>query len=615
MSAGPIALIAALGLISIALILISGLILLISEFTQEGGESLGFVEAVWESLMRTLDPGTMGQDTGWGYRIVMLIVTLGGIFVVSTFIGVLANGISTKLEELRKGHSFVVEKNHTLILGWSEKIFPIISELVIANENQKKPRIVILARKDKVEMEDEVRTKAAETKNTKIICRNGNPIDQSDLSIVNLNEARSIIVLADDETDPDVHVIKTILAITNNPNRKKESYHIVAELSDIKNKEVAKMIGNEELTVIHTDDLISRVIAQTCRQSGLSIVYTELLDYGGDEIYFHEEPALAGKSFRESVMMYNDSVIIGIAFKDGSVKINPPMDTVYSPGDKIIAVSKDDDTILLSNKPAPEMNEDAIVSPAHITNPVEHTLIIGWNERAPKIIRELERYLSPGSILTVLAENDGLRQKLGELQTEIKNQKLEFIKGNTTHRKTLESLELTLINHIIILCHSDNNDVQEADSKTLITLLHLRNISDILGKHLSIVSEMLDIRNKELAEVTKADDFIISNKLVSLMLTQLSENRMLNEVFDDLFDAEGSEIYLKPVNNYVKPGVEVDFYTVSESAARKNEIAVGYRICAFAHNSEKSYGVVVNPDKSEKVVFDEQDKVIVIAEE
>ena len=48
---------------------------------------------------------------------------------------------------------------------------------------------------------------------------------------------------------------------------------------------------------------------------------------------------------------------------------------------------------------------------------------------------------------------------------------------------------------------------------------------------LSIVSEMMDLRNRALAQVAKADDFIVSDKLVSLMLAQLSENRALDRVF------------------------------------------------------------------------------------
>ena len=179
----------------------------------------------------------------------------------------------------------------------------------------------------------------------------------------------------------------------------------------------------------------------------------------------------------------------------------------------------------------------------------------------------------------------------------------------------LDSLKLEKFNHIILLCYSDIMPEQEADSKTLITLLHLRNIEEKTGHDFTIVSEMMDIRNKELAEVTEADDFIISNKLISLMLSQLSENKELKAVFDDLFDAEGSEIYVKPVTDYINPGVAVNFYTMCESAARKGEIAIGYRLNEFSHNVNKAYGVVVNPKKSEMLTFTDKDKLIVIAED
>lgn len=201
MARGPIALIGWLGLLSLLLVCAAAILLTVSGFTQDDGETMGFIEAAWKSLMRTLDPGTMGGDTGWGFRITMLGVTLGGIFIVSTLIGVLASGISNKLDELRKGHSFVVEKDHTLILGWSEKIFPIISELLIANENQKKPVIVILGEKDKVEMEDELKSKIPDTKNTRVICRSGSTVDLNDIEIVNPHESRSIIILAHEGKD------------------------------------------------------------------------------------------------------------------------------------------------------------------------------------------------------------------------------------------------------------------------------------------------------------------------------------------------------------------------------------------------------------------------------
>ena len=145
--------------------------------------------------------------------------------------------------------------------------------------------------------------------------------------------------------------------------------------------------------------------------------------------------------------------------------------------------------------------------------------------------------------------------------------------------------------------------------------MHLRNLSEKADKDYSIVSEMLDIRNRELGVVAKADDFIISDNLISLMLSQLSENEELKKVYDVLFEAEGSEIYLKPVSRYVKPGEEINFYTVLDSAAQLNETAIGYRIAADSRFSDKHFGVNLNPQKSANIRFGNEDFIIVISED
>jgi hypothetical protein len=167
---------------------------------------------------------------------------------------------------------------------------------------------------------------------------------------------------------------------------------------------------------------------------------------------------------------------------------------------------------------------------------------------------------------------------------------------------------------VIILCYSETLEAQRADAKTLVTLLHLREIAEAVGTRFSIVSEMLDIRNRNLAEVTRADDFIVSDRLVSLLMSQVSQNKELNGVFSDIFDADGSEIYLKPLGDYVQVGRPVNFATLVESAKRRGETAIGYRVRADANDPAKSYGVVMNPDKRVQVAFAEPDKAIVLSE-
>lgn len=610
LSKGTIAIIGWLAIISLLIILVSALVLWMSGI----GDQQNIFEALWTSLMRTMDSGNVANDNGWKMRGLMLLVTLGGIFIVSALIGSITSGMESKMEDLRKGRSKVIESNHTLILGWSSKVFSIISELLIANENQHKPRIVIMADKDKVEMEDEIRSKFPNTKNTKIICRTGSPLDLTDLEVVAPHEARSIIILSPEEGNADTHVIKSILALTNNPKRKKEKYHIVAEIKDEANMEAAELVANNEAVLVLAGDLIARVTAQTCRQSGLSVVYTELLDFDGAEIYFQEEAALAGKTYKDAVMAYEDSAVMGLFHADGSVSVNPKADTAIKKGDKIICISEDDDTIKMSHLKDYGMNMNAITDHKKVPVEKERTLLLGWNERGATIIKELDNYVAEGSEVVVVAETEEAEKAVTEISGELKKQSITFTKGNTTERAVLNKLNIPTFDHIIILCYT-NMEMQEADAKTLICLLHLRNISEQSGKNLSIVSEMLDIKNRELAEVTKADDFIVSDKLISLMLSQLSENKHLKKVFDDLFSSDGSEIYLKPSSEYIKSGEEINFYTVIESALQRGETAIGYRITAEANNPEKQYGVKVNPKKSEKFVLKPEDKIIVLAED
>ncbi len=585
-------------------------------------DNFTFLDIVWVTVLRTLDGGVIAEDpVDFAFLFFMFLSTIGGIFVLSLLIGIISTGVLTKLTDLRKGKSFVVESNHTVILGWSFQVFQIISELVIANENQPKACIAILAEKDKVEMEDEIKVKVGNTKNTKVICRTGNPIDLRDLEIINLHEAKSIIVMAPDTLEPDSNVIKTILAITNNPHRKPlpEKYHIVAEIRHPRNVPIAEIAGGEEVQLVVFDYLISRITAQTCRQPGLSVVFTELLDFSGDEIYFQDEPKLVGKSFIEALFAFETSLIIGIHKKDGKILLKPPMNTKIEPGDKIIAISEDDDTIILSGLTEYNIDPGAIrKAPKIVPAKPESTLILGWNRRAPLIINELDNYVWPGSKIMIVADHKNVEQELAEKCAGLKHQTVTYWFGDTTNRKILDELNIENYDHIIVLSQTDMQDVQATDARTLSTLLHLRDIATRKQHTFSIVSEMLDDRNRELAEITHTDDFIVSVKIDSLMLSQISENKELKTVFELLFSAGGPAIYIKPAEYYVELGRPVNFYTVMESARQQNQIAIGYKLHKAKPRYESgvlSHGVMVNPVKSNQLFFSEGDKIIVLSDE
>jgi voltage-gated potassium channel Kch len=613
MSKGTPALIGWLAVVSFVMLTIYSLIVFVGSLTPHDNlTDYGPLNAFWTGLMLSLDAGTLGGvGANWPYRIAGLFATMSGVFVLSALIGVLNSGLEGKLEELRKGRSLVVEDNHALIVGWSESIYTIVGELIEAGSSKADAVIVVLADKDKVEMEEALNERIEDWKSTRLVCRSGSTSDLEALDMVNVQGSRCIVLLSPELDDPDVQVIKSIVAITNSPTRRAEPYHIVAELKDDKNVSVARMVGKNEIEVILAGDLISRITVQTCRQSGLSVVHTELLDFGGDEIYFKAEPALLGRTFGEALSAFKKCAIIGV-YANGQSQVLPPLDRVITAADQLIVIAADDDVIKVSNEKV-EIIESAILSMDSPTMAAERTLILGWNERAAAIVKGLDAYVSKGSSLLLISEGehgDALTEAVGALN----NLTVEVRQADTTSRALLDSLDVATWDHIIVLCSSEL-EAEPADARVLVTLLHLRDISERTGAHLAVVSEMRDVRNRQISEVTKADDFIVSERLVSLMMTQVAENKHLNAVLADLFDPEGAEIYIKPVNFFVKPGVEVTYATVVESARRQGQIAIGYRIAAKGRDPQSAYGVTVNPDRAERLTFAIDDKIIVVSED
>lgn len=611
MAKGTRALIAWLALVTFAMIFVYAVIVLAFGLFPSDVAGKSFVETLWYALMRAMDAGTLGGDAGsWPFLLTNFAVTIGGIFVVSALIGVLNAGLEARIDELRKGRSKVIEEGHVLILGFTSAIDTVLAELVVANENVRGACVVILAAKDKVEMEDELRVRVPELSSLRVVCRSGDPSDLLDLDMVNVQGTKSIIVLAPEEEDPDISVIKSILAVTNAPNRRQSPYHIVAAISEEKNVAVAKMVGRDEVCVVLAGDLISRITVQTCRQSGLSVVHTELLDFDGDEIYIADAPSLVGKTLGEVLFAYDASSVIGLRTKDGP-RVLPPLDTVLEPGDRVIAISRDDDSVVPGDA-RPTIDERLIVTPRAHVIATERTLVLGFSESAPRIVRGLDAYVAKGSHVLLVADQGDVAtivEAIGPLAT----QTLEVRIGDTTDRDLLEAIEPQRFDHIIVVC-DDTLPPQRADARVLVTLLHLREMGERGGLDFSIVSEMRDVRNRQLAESTQADDFIVSEKLVSLMMCQVAENAELYPVLMDLFDPDGAEIYLKPVDRYVLPGNAMTFHTVVESARRQGEIAIGYRIAAQGRDVSRAYGVKVNPLKSEHVTFAPEDKIIVVAE-
>ena len=72
-ASGPIGVIRWLAIMSFITILLLGCVIVLFGIRAEpdATDPLSFLEGAWQSLMATLDSGTMGGDEGWAFRIVL----------------------------------------------------------------------------------------------------------------------------------------------------------------------------------------------------------------------------------------------------------------------------------------------------------------------------------------------------------------------------------------------------------------------------------------------------------------------------------------------------------------------------------------------------------------
>lgn len=598
MAAGPLALIAWLAGLTVLTILLAAAVIALLGITPEGDGPLSFIEAMWAALMRAMDAGALGGDSGWSFRGVMFVVTMAGIFIFSALIGILSAGIDTRLEELRKGRSRVLERGHTIILNWSPSIFDVLSELVIANASEKAPRVVILANHDKVAMEDELAERLPDRGRLKIICRSGDPKSLFDIAIANPGDAKSIIILSPPDEDADTAVIKSLITLINDPARR-TTYNITAEIRDEDNRVIAETIGGAEANVVLADNFIARLIAHSTQSSGLAEVFGELLDFDGCEIYTHRPAGIdADYTFRQALADYRDCIPIGLVREGDAIVLCPAMDAPVGAGAAFLVIAEDDSAIAHSVQ---AVRPEPVVLPPPAATAIRpaRILILGWNQRGSQCVEELARINPPGTLITIAStESDSLavnRQVLADYGAQ-----LDIRTVDIRHRREIATLDPLANDSIIVLGYADRLSEQAADTVTLLCLLHLRELIRAGGEgghRPNIISEMADVNNRALAEITKADDFVVSNKMLSLLMAQASENRHVFGVFSELLSHGGADILLRPITDYATAGETVEFGTLQTSAAAYGTVAIGIM------RGEEGALPQVNPPKSTPVAI------------
>ncbi|WP_297724541.1 hypothetical protein [uncultured Mobiluncus sp.] len=648
MSKGMLGKIFLLGLLSIAFLFIVFVLTRIFVRTpMDPGEQL------WVTLMRTFDPGNLNGDEEIYSRVFvffMLLATLYGIFFLATFIGIINNGLENYMDALNQGKSHVLESNHTVLLGFNEIAFNILEQLFQANLSESKKTVVILSSDhDPQELDRAIRNRFRSgledgtsqrkyQKHTRVICRKGEIYAENDLAMCSLEHCHSVIINANN----DFYTIKAIMACRkylenvaagseqNQPQHPEP--HITAVIHQKKNINAAYIAGGDFLEVICYEEFMSRIMANSARQPGLSYVFSMLFNYQDSEIYSVDTAnlrlngtplPLENVSLYEINQYFKNALAIGGFTEQNAPRLSvddklnrrqfphsllfPSIVNEANPGTlrgfkKLYLIEEDNGVEELTEKVCDWSNDP---KPWTVPDkPQGNIVIIGANHLLHSVLEGFSGFLCDNASILVLDDASKIAQANNFCP---KGLDVRYAACNIDSYEELAKWLPTpdpaspgcgpswdCTRSILILSdfrwepdddsHPDPQDLYNrmslADEKTLSRLLYVRQLCAQAPEPYSITCEMNLEQNRKLAEYTGNEDYVVGTSVTALIIAQVSESRDLHLVFRELLSPDGSELYMRKAGSYLgftDSPKSFNFFEMLALTAQKNEVLIGFR--------------------------------------
>lgn len=629
MSKGGFSVFSALMLLFVGAFILMAIVRFIVNMITPQENLAGVFNQAWQVFLQISDAGAIAEDTDGNIlnKITGIITVFFGLILFSSLVAFITSQFEAKLDELRKGKSNVVENNQTLILGFGDRVLEIIRELIVANESEKDPSVVVLAEREKDEMDDFFRDRIEDMKNTRVVTRSGSTSSIHMLRRVGVNTARSVVILndaavdspEDDKALADARVLKTILALISCTGEE-NAPPIVAELHSENMRKLAKNICPDKVYLIDEHSILAKLMVQTSRVSGLAQVYDNLVGFEGCEFYFYKpDGGLEGIKYSDLIFHFRDSSVFGIRKKDGTMMLNPAPDTVCSRDDEVVVLAEDDSAIkFLKERLQVTVPQCKAAAPHPKT--IENQLIVGWSFKTPSILDEYSKYLAKGSKIDVVVHEIGenTKKEFNEIQKKNSGIKMRLLIGDLHIPTTIAKLKPEQYDNVIILS-GDGGNSELRDSETIAKLLEFRHYFKTAVKKAvktQLITEVADSENIEVIQEAGVKDFLISNQFVSKIYAQVSEEPSILEIYDDLFSEEGSEVYIKPVSMYLTsiPG-SITFGELCAAALKRKESCFGVRLLSEETDMDKNFGIYVNPPKDKVFTLSGNDWLITLAED
>lgn len=633
-----------LGVVTLVAVLISSLLLAVFGVGLSGSNEGGWLEDFWQSLLRVIDAGTMAGDVGWGRRILALLVTVFGLLVAGTLIGIIAAAVEDRIDGMRRGRSAVIESGHLVVLGASDQLPGLLEQVAIGSAPGQRTTVVVLADGDPAEIDRRLQGAITNRGALRLVLRSGDPSNVTDLGLVRLRRSRGVVVLHDGRAD-DVGVVRVVLA-TQDVLAGDAAIPVVVEVVD--EATAGRLVDACGPTVhpLHTAVALSRTAAFALLGPVMADVLGDLLVLGGADVRVRTLADVGATTFGEVVRNITSDRPIGLLGPSGHVVLRPDDDHAVHDGDRLIVIGRPVATtasggsagtavgvgsavvrgartprsgaapttaLPASDLTAPAAGSAAAAPPGGPAGPAADVpthasavglvkvLVVGWSQFGARV---LEGWLTMSDrsveIEVVITDPDvptALELPPGTSATVIRTTSLV---GHLDARGGLGDLDA-----IIVLPDGDRRTPEEADIRSLLDLGVIRRYRGAEASPRLIV-QLLDVDDVPLARLDRRDDWLIDPGVTAQLLAQLVDLPVRRDVLLTLYADQGPSLDVVAADALGLAGT-VDVATVVDAAHRAGLLAIGW-----SRGVGDRRETVLAPPPDVGVTFGPDDAIVVI---